>query len=246
VAATRAVELAPDLAETQTSLGFVQLLDWDWKGAEASLRKAIELNPRYASSHTFLAWLLSTLDRQDEAIEEARIGKELEPFLSTTDGVAALVSYHARKYDDAIADCERALARDPTSALSLLCMSMSYAAKGAHGEAVLHAERGVQLSPEILFLRGVLGAVYAMAKRTDDARGILDDLLKRSKQTYVSPILISWIYSHLDDPDSAFAYLEKAFQEHAGTLGFGLRAPMYDGIRDDPRFGELLVRLNLS
>jgi serine/threonine protein kinase/tetratricopeptide (TPR) repeat protein len=245
-AATRAVELAPDLAETHTSLGFVKILDWDWKGAEASLRKAIELNPRYATSHTFLAWLLSTLDRQDEAIEEARVGKELEPFLPTTTGVAALVSYHARRYDEAIADCERALARDPTSALSLLCISMSYAAKGAHEEAVLHAERGVQLSPEILFLRGVLGAVYAMAKRPDDARGMLDDLLKRSKQTYVSPILISWIYSHLDDPDSAFAYLEKAFQEHAGTLGFGLRAPMYDGIRDDPRFGELLVRLNLS
>ncbi len=245
-AATRAVDLAPELAETRTSLGFVQMLDWDWKAAESSLLRAIELNPRYAQAHTFHAWLLSTLDKSAEAAEAVRMGQELDPFLPATNGVAALVSYHGRRYDQAIKESERALERDPTSALSLLCISMAHAAKGAYKDAIIHAERGVGLSPGVNFLRGVLGAVYAMAGETTAARQVLDDLLERSKRMYVGPTVISWIYSHLAEHDRAFAFLEKAYEQRDCTLGFGLRAPMYDVIRDDRRFGELLTKLGLS
>ncbi|MDP9205072.1 MAG: protein kinase [Gemmatimonadota bacterium] len=245
-AATCAVELAPELAETQTSLGFVQMLDWDWKGANSAFDKAIDLNPRYAQAHTFRAWLLSILDRPTEAAEAVRIGMELDPFLPATNGVAALVAYHGRRYDEAIRESERALERDPTSALSLLCISMSYSAKGAHKEAILHAERGVSLSPGVHFLRGVLGAVYAMANETTAAHQVLEDLLERSKRMYVGPTVISWIYSHLGEHDRAFEWLEKAYDQRDCTLGFGLRAPMYEVIRDDPRFGRLLTKLGLS
>jgi serine/threonine protein kinase/Tfp pilus assembly protein PilF len=245
-AATRAVDLAPDLAETRTSLGFVQLLDWDWKAAKSSLLRAIEINPRYAQAHTFHAWLLSILDQPEEAAKSVRIGQGLDPFLPATNGVAALISYHGRRYDEAIRESERALERDPTSALSLLCISMAHAAKGGYREAILHAERGVSLSPGVNFLRGVLGAVYAMAGETTAARQVLDDLLERSKRMYVGPTVISWIYSHLAEHDRAFEWLEKAYSQHDCTLGFGLRAPMYDVIREDPRFGQLLAKLGLS
>jgi serine/threonine protein kinase/Tfp pilus assembly protein PilF len=244
-AATRAVELAPDLAETRTSLGFVQLLDWDWRGAQSTLLNAIALNPRYGQAHTMYAWLLSTMDKPDEAAESVRIGQELDPFLPATNGVAALVAYHGRHYDAAIKESERALERDPTSALSLLCISMAFAAKGAYKEAIIHAERGVGLSPGVNFLRGVLGAVYAMANETTGARQVLDDLLERSRRMYVGPTVISWIYSHLGERDRAFEWLEKAYEQRDCTLGFGLRAPMYDVIRDDARFGELLTKLRL-
>lgn len=245
-AAIRAVELAPDLAEARTSLGFVQLLDWEWDAADSALQRAIELNPRYAQAHTFRGWLLSTLDRQEEAAEAARIGQELDPFSPATNGVAALVSYHGRRYDEAIRDSERALERDATSALSLLCISTSYAAKGAHKEAILHAERGVSLSPDVNFLRGILGAVYAMANEREAAHGVVDDLLERSKRMYVGPTVVSWIYSHLGEHDRAFEWLEKAYDQRDCTLGFGLRAPIYDVIREDPRFGKLLTKLGLS
>ncbi|MDP9202473.1 MAG: protein kinase [Gemmatimonadota bacterium] len=245
-AATRAVELAPELAETQTSLGFVRMLDWDWQGANSTFDRAIELNPRYAQAHMFRAWLLSTLDKPAEAAESVRIGQELDPFLPATNGVAALVAYHGRRYDEAIRESERALERDPTSALSLLCISMAHAAKGAYKEAIIHAERGVGLSPDVNFLRGVLGAVYAMANERTAARQVLDDLLERSKRMYVGPTVISWIYSHLAEHDRAFEWLEKAYVQRDCTLGFGLRAPMYDVIRDDPRFGQLLTKLGLS
>lgn len=245
-AATRAVELAPELAEARTSLGFVQLLDWDWKGADATFNRAIELNPKYGQAHTFRAWLLSTLDRQEEAAEAVRVGAELDPFLPATNGVSALVAYHGRRYDEAIKESERALERDPTSALALLCISMALAEKGAYKEAIIHAERGVGLSPGVNFLRGVLGAVYAMANEPIAARQVLSDLLERSKRTYVGPTVVSWIYAHLAERDLAFQWLGKAYEQRDCTLGFGLRAPMYAVIRDDPRFGELLAKLGLS
>ena len=245
-AATRAVELAPELAEARTSLGFIQLLDWDWQGAKSNLLRAIELNPRHAQAHMFYGWLLSILDKPAEAADSVRTGEDLEPYLPATSGVAALVSYHARRYDQAIREAERALERDPTSALSLLCISTAHAAKGAHKEAILHAERGVGLSPEVNFLRGVLGAVYAIANEKEAAHKVLDDLIERSKRMYVGPTVISWIYAHLGERDRAFEWLEKAYQQRDCTLGFGLRAPMYDVIRDDPRFGVLLTKLGLS
>jgi serine/threonine protein kinase/Tfp pilus assembly protein PilF len=245
-AAARAVELAPSLAEPRTSLGFAQLLNLDWRGAESSLRTSIDLNPRYAQAHNFLAWLLSASNRQQEAVEAARIGKELDPFSPATNGIRALVSYHARRFNDAIYDSEQALERDPTSALSLLCISMSHAAKGSYEQAILHAEHGVSLSPDASFLRGVLGTVYAMANNTEGARHILDDLLERSTRTYVGPVVIAWIYCSLGERDPAFAWLQKAYEQRACTLSFGLGAPVYDVIRDDERFADLRAKLGLA
>jgi tetratricopeptide (TPR) repeat protein len=245
-AATRAVELAPNLAEAHTSLGFVQLLNWDWPAAESSLNKAIELNGRYSQAHNFRAWLLSTSGRQAEADKAAWVGRELDPFSPAANGISALVHYHGRRYNDAIEASRRALERDATSALSLLCISMANAANGAHREAILHAEHGVNLSPEVNFLRGILGAVYAMAGENEAARGVLRDLENRSATSYVAPLIVSWIYCHLGEADNAFDWLARAYDEHACSLSFGLRWPLYDVIRGDPRFADLQAKLRLT
>ncbi len=244
-AAFRAVELAPQLAEAWTSLGFVHMLSWDWKEAESTLIRAIDINPRYASARTVHSWLLTILGRHSEAQEEARCGHDLDPF-SSRGGIPALVSYHGRLYDEAIAECERALEIDPTSFLSLLVLSLSYAGKGQYDKAVQHAGRGVSMAPGSDFLRALLGAVYAMAGQQESARAILSDLVERSKRSYVAPILISWIYSNLQDPDSAFEWLGKAYDERTCTLGPGIGYAVYDGIRKDPRFGDLLHKLGLN
>ena len=245
-AATRAVELAPELAESRTSLGFVQLLNWDWDAAESTLLHAIDLNPRYALAHSFHAWLLSTVDRKREASEAARLGQELDPLSPATNGIAALVSYNARQYDQAIDECGRALERDRASFLGLLAMTLSYAAKGMYKEAISHAERGVSASPDVNLLRALLAAIYAMSGERAAAEKVLADLLERSKQVYVGPTMISWIYANLDDPDSAFEWLGKACSARDCTLGFGIRAPVYDRISVDPRFQELVRCLGLS
>ncbi len=245
-AATKAVELAPELAEARTSLGLVQLLSWDWKAAADSYRHAIDLNPRYALAHTYQAWLLSTVGRQREAAAAAALGQELDPLSPATNGIAALVSYHGRQYDQAISECEKTLERDPASFLGLLGISLSYSAKGMHKEAIGHAERGLSLSPEVNFLRALLGAVLAMAGEEQRAREVLDDLLARAQRSYVGPTLIAWIYSNLNEPDRAFEWLDKACEERACTLGLGIRFPLYDAISGDPRFNALLGCLGLG
>jgi eukaryotic-like serine/threonine-protein kinase len=245
-AATRAVELAPDLAEARTSLGFVQLLDWDWEAAESSLLHAIDLNPRHALAHSFHAWLLSTVNRQREASEAARLGQELDPLSPATNGIAALVSYHGRQYDQAISECERALERDRTSFLALLAITLSYAAKGMFKEAINHAEQGLSLSPDINLLRALLAAVYAMAGDRAAAERVLAELLERSSQEYVAPTMISWTYANLDQPDIAFDWLGKACATRDCTLEFGIRVPLYDKISGDSRFQELLACLGLD
>ena len=242
-AATRAVEIAPDLAESRTSLGFVQFLDWDREAAESSFLHAIDANPRYALAHTFLAWILSGLDRPREAAEEARIGLELDPLSPTTNGIAALVSYHARQYDQAVSECERALDRDRTSFLGLLAITLSYAAMGKHKEAIAHAERGVELSPDLRMLRALLATVYAIAGDRVGAERILSELLTRASEEYVGPTMISWIYANLDQPDCALEWLHKAGADHDCTLAFGIGWPIYDRISGDSRFQELVRSL---
>jgi eukaryotic-like serine/threonine-protein kinase len=244
-AATRAVELAPDFAESRTSLGFVQLLNLDWEAAEASLLHAIDLNPRYALAHSFHAWLLSILDRQREAAEAAHLGQELDPLNPATNGIGALVSYYGRQYDQAIAESQRALERDRTSFLALMAMTLSYAEKGMNREALDHAERGVALTPNLNLLRALLAVVHAMAGDRSAAEKVLADLLERSQREYVGPTMISWIYANMDQPDPAFDWLGRAISARDCTLGFGIRAPLYDRISGDPRFEELLTGLGL-
>ena len=245
-AATRAVEIAPDLAEARTSLGFVQLLNWDWDAAESSFLHAIDVNPRYALAHTFQAWLLSGVDRPREAEEAARIGLELEPLSPATNGIAALVSYHARRYEQAVAQSQRALDRDKTSFLGLLAITLSYAAMGDVKEAISHAERGVELSPDLNLLRALLATIKATTGDRAGAELILADLVTRASQGYVGPTMIAWIYANLDEPDKAFEWLRKACAEHDCTLAFGIRLPLYDRISADPRFQELVRCLHLG
>ena len=245
-AATRAVELSPQLPEALTTLGSVQLLNWDWSAAENSLLQALQINPRYPQAHNFIGWLFCALDKMEDAATALAHAQELDPFSPAANGVFALVAYAGRRYDAAIQASERALERDPTSALSLMAITMSYAAKGDYRQAILHAERGVHTSPDVNFLRGLLGAVYAMAGQRSDAQKVLDDLVRRSETGYVGPILIAWIHTHLGDSNSAFEWLDRAYAERTCTFSFGVSVPVYDPIRNDPRFLELRSKLGLT
>jgi serine/threonine protein kinase/tetratricopeptide (TPR) repeat protein len=244
--AERAVALGDTLAETHTTLGFIQTLAWDWKGAAASLQRAKQLNPEYAIAHSFSAWLSTTLGERDNAVASARRALELEPLSPVTSGILALVLYHARDYDGAIQQAERVLDMEPNSFLALMAGSLSHSAKGQHEQAIAQAERGVSLSPEALFLRALLGTAYASSDENGGAAAILQDLERRAASEYVAPVLLSWIYAHVGEIDKAFAALERAYEERACTLGLGMRFPLYDTISSDPRFAALLVRLGLD
>lgn len=241
----RAVALAPDLAEVHTSRAFLHLLTWEWAAAERSILEAVRVNSRYPLAHSFHAWYLTTMGRADEAKEAAKRGQALDPLSPATNGIAALVHYHARDYRAAIAECERALEIEPTTFLARLAITLSYAARGEFDAAIEHATEGVRLSPDAFFLRGLLGAVYAMAGRRDDAEEVLADLHARAQSSYVAPVLLAWVHAHCGRTDLAFDYLEQAWTERSGPLGFGMRFSIYDGIRSDPRFNSLLNRMHL-
>jgi serine/threonine protein kinase len=245
-AAARGLELAPNLAETRTSLGFVQILEWDWPGAELTLRTVIDRHPRYALAHAWLAWLLANLDRPAEAMAAAARGTELDPLAPVISGVAALVHYHARDYDRAIEHCERVLELDPVSFMGLLTISLSYAHEGQYQQAIGYAEESARLSPSVVFLQALLGVVYAMAGRIEEAQEVLAAMKQRARTDYVAPILLSWVYAHLNEIDLAFECLDRAYEERSCTLALGIRAPMYDPLRPDPRFDILVGKLGLA
>jgi serine/threonine-protein kinase len=245
-AALRSVELAPDLAEAGTSLGHVQILEWDWTGAESTLRSVIAKHPRHALAHSFLAWLLSDVDRPAEAKAVARRAYEVDPLAPVVNGVAALVHYHAREYGDAIAHCERVLELDPMSFIGLFAMSLSYAHEGRYPQAINYAKEGVRLSPGVTFMQALLGVVYALAGKIDDARDVLAKMKEKARTEYVAPVLLSWLHAHLDETELAFECLDQAIAERSCMLAFGIRAPMYDPLRVDPRFDVLIGRLGLS
>jgi serine/threonine protein kinase/Tfp pilus assembly protein PilF len=244
-AAQRAVELAPNLPEALTSLGWVQLLNWDWKAAEQSLLQALKSNLRYSQAHNLMGWLFCAFDRREDAAIATRRGQELDPFSPAANGVSALVAYAGHRYDAAIEASHRALERDPTSALSLLAISMSYAGRQEYRQAILHAERGVNLSPKVDFLRGILGAVYAMAGDKQAAQNVQRQLSERARKGYVAPIIFSWIYAHLGDSDAAFTWLDQAYAERSCTFSLGLGSSLYDPIRSDPRFTDLAGKVGL-
>jgi serine/threonine protein kinase/tetratricopeptide (TPR) repeat protein len=242
-AAQRAMELAPELPETGTSLGWVQILDWDWAGAESTLRSVIARHPREALAYSFLALLLSDLDRPSDAKVAAKQAYEIDPLHNA---ITALVHFHAREYGDAIAHCERMLELDPMSFIGLFVVSLSFAHEGRHQQALKYAREAARLSPDVIFVQALHGVTSAMAGKTDEARGILATLIERAHETYIAPILLSWVYAHLGDIDLAFECLDKAYEERSPTLAVGIRSPMYDPLRLDPRYDALLGKLGLA
>lgn len=242
-AAVRGVELAPDLAETGTTLGHVQILEWDWTGAESTLRAVIAKHPRHALAHSYLAWLLSDMDRRAEAKAAAKRASEIDPLHNM---ITALVHYHAREYGEAIAYCERVLELDPESFTGLFAISLSYAHEGRYEQAINYAREGARLSPGVTFMQALLGVVYAMSGKIQEAQDVLAKLKEKARSEYVAPILLSWVHAHLEEIDLAFECLDQAFAERSCTLAFGIRSPMYDPFRLDPRFDVLLSNLGLS
>jgi serine/threonine-protein kinase len=245
-AAIRGVELAPDIPETGTSLGQVQILYWDWQPAESTLRGVIAKHPRHAMAHSLLAWVLSNVNSPAEAKAAAARAYELDPLAPVVNGITALAYYYRREYGDAIAHCERVLELDPMSFIGLFAISLSYAHEGQSQQAISYAEEGVRLSPAALFMHALLGVVYSMTGKIEKAREVLTQLHEKARTEYVAPVFFAWIHAHLGEIDLAFKRLDEAFAERSGTLAFGIRAPIYDPLRADPRFDELVGKLGVS
>ena len=248
-AAQKALEIDDTLAEAHTSLAWIKTFnDWDWSGGEAEFQRAIALNPNNAPTRHWHAFSLAAMGRSEEAISEERRALELDPLSLITNRILGLELYLGRHYDQTIEQEQRTLALEPTFALANMNLCEALLQKRMYKEAIAACEQELAISPTSPFASAVLGYAYAVAGRKADARKMLDQLLALSEKRYVPAVSIVVIYVGLGDKDKAFEWLERAFKERSvGSTFVVLKVdPIWDPLRSDPRFADLLRRMNLA
>jgi tetratricopeptide (TPR) repeat protein len=253
-AARKALAIDDQLAEAHTSLAKIKLsYEWDWAGAEAEFKQAIQLNPGYATAHQWYGVYLSEMGRHEESIHERATAQELDPLsLSIATGLGRAL-YWARRYDESISRLQATMPRDPNYADTYWSLGLAYEQKRMHAEAISAFQRAVELSRSSEFAEGkpemlaALAHVYAQAGKQVEARSILNQLKQAStSEHYVSPYAVSLIYIALNDKDSAFQSLGQAFQERDESFVHLRVDPRLDPIRSDARFQQFLKQINLA
>ncbi len=252
-AAEKAVEADPTLAEAYTSRAFVRLAyDWDWLKAQNDFQQALKLNPKYPTAHQWYASYLMQMGKFSLAkaeIEEAHKLDPLSPIISANNG---LYSYYEHNYDDAIAKYKVTLQSDPDFWVARHYLALAYVQKGMHQDAIAELRRLIK-APESGPIpdkvveaeseaSASLGFAYGMAGKQAEARAIIDQLDALSKRRYVSPLYSAIVYAGLKENDKAIEYLNKAYEaRHPGLVLIRID-PMFDGLRSDERFKQLIKR----
>ncbi|HEX7999681.1 MAG TPA: protein kinase [Pyrinomonadaceae bacterium] len=243
-AAAKALEIDESLAEAHTSLAFALLAyDWDWESAEREFKHAIELNPSYATAHQWYAYLTSAQGRHADAITEIECAQKLDPLSPVIATSASLVFYNARQYDRCIEELEKAHEIDSRYFATEHGFAFGYAQKGRYDEAIASARRTVALSAGNPMGLWTLGYVLALAGRESEAREILREMEELQHKRYVSPYYIAMIHAGLGQQDEAFNWLEKAYEDRDWWLLWLRVEPFLDELRSDPRFQNLLRRV---
>ncbi len=242
-AAERAVRVAPNLAEVQTSLGFVKFwLDWDWIAAEAAFRKSIEVNPSYALGHRMVGIVLSHLNREQEARAAVQRARELDPLNVGHYALSAQIAFAGRDFAAAVEFAQQAIALDPEFWIGHIQLGQAHEQLGNTDQAADALVNATRLSGNSKGL-SVRGYVLAKAGKADAARQLLHALEGSvSGERYVPPYAIALIYLGLGEKDLAFKYLERAYDAHDVHLAFLTCDAKWDGYRGEARFGDLVER----
>ena len=244
-AAIKALELDSTLGEAHNSLAFVlDGFDWDFDSAGKEFRRAIELNPGYATAHHWYAWHLSLLGRYDEAIAEMRKAENLDPLSLIINADLAELLVLAHSDDDSIRQSRKTIEMDPNFALAHNQLAQAYLQKQMYDEAGAELKTAVQLSGgSPAFIANLARAYVASGKRSEAVK-LLGDLKKSANPGYSNASEIAVIYAALGDTDQAMNWLEKGYEERFNP-GVLLR-PGFDPLRSDLRFQNLVRRIGLS
>jgi len=243
-AARKALELDEGSPEAHTAFALiVQNHDWDWQTAEQEFRRAIELNPSYATAHHWYAEHLMWRGRFDEALRESERARQLDPLsliIATDDGA---ILYFARQYDRAIERWRSVLELDPDFPRAHMIQA-AYIEKGMFAAALADFE-SMRLNPADPWYWSALAGIYGRSGQTAQARHAIDQLLQASRREPVKPELIAGVFASVGDKEQALAWLERAYAEHSGLTGLKV-TPTLDLLRSDPRFQSLLRRVGLT
>ncbi len=243
-AAIKALELDSALGEAHNSLAFcLDVFDWDLDSAGKEFRRAIELNPGYATAHHWYAWHLSLLGRYDEAIAELKKAENLDPLSLIINADLAELLVIARSYDESIRQSRKTIEMDPNFALAHNQLGQAYLQKHMHDEAVAELQKAVQLSGGSPTCIANLARAYVASGKRSEAVKLLGDLKNRSNASYPHASEIAVTYASLGDTDQAMNWLEKGYEERFNPSV--LLRPGFDPLRSDPRFEDLARRIGL-
>jgi tetratricopeptide (TPR) repeat protein len=220
--------------------------DWDWEGAELEYKRAIELNPSYATAYQWYALYLAGVGRVDEALRMMERAQELDPLSLIINLNVARVQYFARDYDQAIEQCHRALEMYPDFALALRRLGQAYSQKRMYKEAITVFQKAIASSENDSETMAALAHTYAVSGNREEAERILAELVEMSKRIYVSPYSIARIHTDLGNKQEALKWLDEACEQRHGILTYLKVEPVFDPLREDPGFVKLLNRMGLG
>lgn len=247
-ACLKALETDDTLAEAHVAMAHLKVLDLNWSAAEEERKRALALNPNSVDVHASGNSHLFAFGRFDEAMQHLKRAQELDPLSPNIYADIGLLFYFARQNDRAIEQLQKALELDPNFVPAHARLAWVYLTKGMHEEAIAEQKKAIAVEdPTGRWRRtALLGYVYAVAGKQDEAQKILSDLKELAKQRNVSPLNFAMIYIGLGDKDQAFAWLNKSYEERPDSLMFIKVSPLFESLRSDPRFDDLLRRMKLA
>jgi serine/threonine-protein kinase len=240
--AQRALELDPELAEAHLSLACALGGAFDWRNAQVEFDRAIELNPNLAWAYEIYAWYLGGLGRLDEAIAKDKKAIELDPLNSFFQAALAYFLYHARRYDDAIVQVRETLKLDPASTLAHHLLGCCLLWKGDTAGAIAEFQRS-KIMVTGAWYQGLLGYAYAISGDRPKAEQILRELEQMAKRQYVSTTAFADIHLGLGEKEKALDWLEKSYQDRESACWYLKVDPIYDSVRNEPRFQALVQKV---
>jgi TolB-like protein/class 3 adenylate cyclase/Tfp pilus assembly protein PilF len=249
-AALKALELDNTLAEPYAVLAGEKIVEWDFAGAENDYKRAIELNPNFATAHHWYSELLSRLGRHDEAIAEVKKAYELDPFSAVVNMNVGLRYWAAKRYDEAVIQFKKTIDLAPDFQMSYWMLGNLYLEKGMYEESLAPISKALILmkieTPESASQK-ISG--FRQALKSGGKKGFwikfLEEDLKAYKKGYISPVDIAADYAELGENDKAFEWLEKAYDERVLQLTYVKTYSAFDNLRTDTRYKDLLRRIGL-
>jgi TolB-like protein/Flp pilus assembly protein TadD len=243
--AERAIAIDDQLAEPHASLGAIYRKSWRFAEAEKEFKRAIELNPNYATAYHWYSIVLLNLGRYDESLAMIQRAHELDPLSSIITITISWVLLSRNNHQASIENLLKLIELDPTFGHAYDNLGLAYLKIGRNAEAVAAFEKAAQLTDRYSFVLGNLGYIYAVTGRRTEAFAVIRELEEKDARKEANGVSLAAVYAGLGDKEKAFQWLEKDFQNRDGNLPDITVSIPLESIRDDPRFKDLLKRMNL-
>ncbi len=242
-----ALEIDDGAAEAHTSLGYItQMYEWNWSEAEREFKRAVELNPSYATGHHWHATYRMMVGQFGEAIEEIRRAQELDPLSLIINTTVGSILYCARQYDGTIEQCRKTIELDDNFPAPHSYLGRAYLKQSRPDEAIAEFQKALQLSGRSPRFIEELAYAHGVAGNRQKASELLNELNALSERRYVSPYYLSLVHLGMGDTGKAFDYLGQAIKGRSAELVWMKVDPRLDPLRKDARFTEMLHQIGLD